>query len=768
MEHKLILGGEQYLPFARSRIKALRATGLAYASQKFEVAGCSIRVSISGDIDYIEIIGGGCDLAMDSGVVGLGAYSVYSPLSFLGGTLHETSHAATYNAAFVPTNPVSDKRFNPGTAGQLSGTVTIAGTKFTGKVPYDTMPARSFSPGTVQISSAPATWERNQADDQLLSKKLTAQLCPASIFTGRCRMYVQAMYGRHLYANSGVDQNGDFVASGAVSYTPSLGPNIGNNIAPSLKLKSHVRPDDTEAYPDIELTTSSGVYLDTDTGKHWLFLIPAALTTTVQVYPLIASSCGEAARKFLASTAGTSNGVLLNTTDREHLEAYILSTCLPDAKNKQFADGTINTVGTWSMGYGWHWNWSGTTADMVVQQLISQPPVGNTAMSAMRATHYRVILSQINGLWGCNFSTVTGGVDWTIARGGFCIAEPNWATLLLNKATPAITTLFECSAPFYAFYLRDELQVCRMTLTDVVDTPQTRVVTPAFFASSVPYSPIQAETYVMDGGECQDWQPTTRYWATTISCGGLTTGSLPSSYYRSGMRYTVNNKTWNGLYGTNYPTESGSYGSHTLPDGTTFFGYRAPPDSAIIEADVTTLENNESASATATVVIPPNDAEAVYLRCATTLVTGYGIGTRSRYSSRGEYGWEWIRRYNAVLMPGYNPTSYVVYGPGTDSFLNHTSTNQLLTTNITYTEPTITREVGAISKLLCGAGEISVTWGSLDQFHNNSEDPGVIAQFVTLSGVSKEPGAVIAPMRVVPAVGINSANPVTPAFVGWA
>jgi tetratricopeptide (TPR) repeat protein len=35
MEHKLILGGEQYLPFARSRIKAMRATGAKYASQRF-------------------------------------------------------------------------------------------------------------------------------------------------------------------------------------------------------------------------------------------------------------------------------------------------------------------------------------------------------------------------------------------------------------------------------------------------------------------------------------------------------------------------------------------------------------------------------------------------------------------------------------------------------------------------------------------------------------------------------------------------------------
>lgn len=55
MEHKLIQGGEQYLPFARSRIKALRATGMQFASQQFIVSGVTIRVRISGEHDYIRI-----------------------------------------------------------------------------------------------------------------------------------------------------------------------------------------------------------------------------------------------------------------------------------------------------------------------------------------------------------------------------------------------------------------------------------------------------------------------------------------------------------------------------------------------------------------------------------------------------------------------------------------------------------------------------------------------------------------------------------------
>lgn len=58
MEHRLITGGEIYLPFARSRIKALRATGLAYADQSFEIDGCSIKVRIEPGHEYITLSGG--------------------------------------------------------------------------------------------------------------------------------------------------------------------------------------------------------------------------------------------------------------------------------------------------------------------------------------------------------------------------------------------------------------------------------------------------------------------------------------------------------------------------------------------------------------------------------------------------------------------------------------------------------------------------------------------------------------------------------------
>lgn len=90
MEHKLILGGgEQYLPFARSRIKALRAAGLEYASQQYEIDGASVKVRIVGEQEYIRISGGIRDLLM---VVNLVDINVNTPLDSPPGVVKFTAN----------------------------------------------------------------------------------------------------------------------------------------------------------------------------------------------------------------------------------------------------------------------------------------------------------------------------------------------------------------------------------------------------------------------------------------------------------------------------------------------------------------------------------------------------------------------------------------------------------------------------------------------------------------------------------------------------
>lgn len=58
MEHLTILGGEQYLGWARSRVKALRAAGHKFARNVYEVPGATITVRLADQHEYIRLEGG--------------------------------------------------------------------------------------------------------------------------------------------------------------------------------------------------------------------------------------------------------------------------------------------------------------------------------------------------------------------------------------------------------------------------------------------------------------------------------------------------------------------------------------------------------------------------------------------------------------------------------------------------------------------------------------------------------------------------------------
>lgn len=111
MEHKLILGGEAYLPFARSRIKAMRATGLSYASQRFVLPDATVSVRIEPGQDYIHIDGG-----IWAYSVGIEANRVIVRKKLVDGVgdwkLHSTlEHAYANSYAYtVPFTKVNSKR----------------------------------------------------------------------------------------------------------------------------------------------------------------------------------------------------------------------------------------------------------------------------------------------------------------------------------------------------------------------------------------------------------------------------------------------------------------------------------------------------------------------------------------------------------------------------------------------------------------------------------------------------------------------------------
>lgn len=57
MEHRLIKGGEQFLPFARSCIAKLKKLGMPYANQSYEIDGVSVKVRVEPGHEYISLDG---------------------------------------------------------------------------------------------------------------------------------------------------------------------------------------------------------------------------------------------------------------------------------------------------------------------------------------------------------------------------------------------------------------------------------------------------------------------------------------------------------------------------------------------------------------------------------------------------------------------------------------------------------------------------------------------------------------------------------------
>lgn len=751
------------LPFAKNCIRNIKATGLGYGSQKFDTGVGVVRVEVRPGADYVWIEGGGGMLEMDSGLVDLGGYIVPNPPAYLDGTLLETASVTDYLSAFAPTDPVSRWRKSGAISSQIVGLLTYAANKFKGSAPYDEKPARSFSAGHLK-NELTSVVTRNTMDDFLATKKIVAALVPPSVFTGRCRLYVQALYGRPLYEAERLDIAGNGLNAGDSSYIPGLGPNVGNNIAPSLTLSPFTRPDDTRVYADVELTTSSGVYFDKSTGDHWLMCVPAAMVSRVEIYPLRASANIEPLRKFLKETS-----TALNVKDKAYLEAFVLSRCLPDVAHMQTA-GAITTTGTWSMGYGWHWNWSGTKADMVVTVPFEQSVVYTTHYNAMESSHYRLTLEPsrdstgaIAG-WICAFEVLVSSQRWALPRGAWCIAEPDWSNMLLNKATPDPTIIFEYpETPFYAFYIGDVLNLCTASAVKVLTPDPVRSSSPDGFAGPVPFSFVAGILPYGGSGVCEDWNPGPDHYEVTITCGDLVATGLPATWSRGGQKYTTDNIVWDGTYGSSSIPTSG-WGLQTLPDGTQFYGYIGPPDSGVVTFERTTTNNaNEEFTSNATIVIPPNDSEAVFFRALSTRKTWSGVGEKLLGTTLGAYGWEWVRRYNVYLAPTNLdtpiPAEYVVYG--NDSITNHPGPAYVVSVDSSYYDPEVTTTVLEFSKLVCHAGNVEVTWSSLDQFHGSS-DATVTSDFITTSSAGN---AVISKSRISPA---NCGTADTPVFVGWA
>ena len=765
MEHKLILGGDRYLPFARSRVRALRAAGMEYATQRFVFPDARVRVQLIGEIDYIEIIGSELvTIEMDSGVVDARSIAELGLNTYEPGILHETAHVAAYNAGFVlPDSGLPPRlKSTPGTsAGQFSG-ILIKAARFKGNVPIDGEIAMSFEQGKVSDRQTPPTWISNTRDETLKAKKTIGVLCPASMFTGRCRLWIQALYGAFLY--TGPDSAQVAQLPYALSFSADGQPQL---VVRNRNKRTDQQIEAGITFDDVTVSTGSGLHLDPATGEHWLF----CFTSGLKAYRLIAPKAIERLRTFLITDNPPDGQEILTDDDREHLEAYILSKSLPNGN-----DSISGAAGSpYSMGYSWHWNWDGLVADAVTNEQYEQ----DATNGAMRSTWYRLAMTLADGVWSALQTTVEGPTDWSVSRTYWTITEPNYNTFQADKITPKNSLLFAGDAPVYVFYRRNEIQVCRVSMVWSEPGADTRETSPNFSNSVIPFTGDRAprRTLGLGGGNLLDRRTDSGYWSATFTAGSVSLGPLYLGRSESNWREDISEKepgAWfTGTGGYIIPvfdTASISYGPPlidltVLPYNYAQFtwtgGGTVDDEDQSLQVTYTHRRGGETVNyaSRATMAVPFYDAEAVY-------VEGYGEKVASWFPIVSSYttqvfGFIYVQR--TIFTPAGSPqltlertawrgTGFTESAPG--SLQVNSETNDTIVTN--------TQTLSG-SYLVGHPGEVSAEFTNLNQFHNN-ELESVDAPMYTLTGTRAD--LAIATGNIDP-VGMPATNPEAPVIVGW-
>lgn len=750
MEHKLIQGGEQYLPFARSRIKALRAAGLQYASQQFEIDGVSVKVRIAGEHEYISITGGSQATFMDSGLVDLKVWNPVNGLAGQTGYLHDTVKTSAYHAGFAPTDPVSTWKANAATGvqGQLSGLLTFGKTAINaikGKIPYPDLPARSFQPGTQK--DANGDWQRLLDDPDIIPKKYAAYNCPSSTFTGKCRLYVQAMYGAATYNGStapkiGPEQLKSYPTSFSFSHAAT---------APMLRVPARAANEQA-----VLLTTDCGVYLDESDGTHWLF---CPVANVLEIYPLKSSKRGESLRKYL--TADNIAG--LAQEDLHNLEAFILMDCRPAVSSKMTAIGSVSDAGEPitgqpAMGYGWHWNKSGTKANIVLVQQYLQTTIGLVDYMGNESFHYEMSVNRnkLAGTWSVSVAAIEKNKKWCTGRPNFVITYPDWGTGLLAKITPGASIIAVGDAPFYVFYKGDVLQECRVTIRSVPASAASTTYTPGF---------ENGRTYGMDGGSATAWNAGEAHYAVVFSCGTVTTGDMDTPWGRTGSVSAETNKTQVGGFPLpNYQFLTAG-NTHSVRSGDGWVTLHGPGQVSTRNATVSAIATSDSRSqlfsSKGVAVIPPGDAEAIFFNAKSTSVITGNQTARTKITSGA------IPYYTqSLFLPSGSstPAEYLgFYGPYNWNDAGTFPTYEPLS-NIN-PDP-ITSESTSVNTLVCVVGSIGLGTFDTSTFTDVPADDLVERDFRTISAASGE--AVIPPSLLSAPSGCDTTDVTAPAFVGWA
>ena len=390
----------------------------------------------------------------------------------------------------------------------------------------------------------------------LVSKKACSMYCPPSMFTGKARLYVQALYGRDVK-----DWKWEL-------YIPDgLSPRLLHENGATLNI-------------------NTGVYTD-DKHNHWLVTIfPDGILVTKlvrgkKVEPLVDKWKDPAF-----------------SADHKKIEAYILAYSVPSTTMTFILD--VSVPETQMLGYGWKFNWSGNKAD-IIKHIEGTPE--HTSM------HYRFTFFRDSALvgpnntpeqeavrWTATLSTVSGPHYWHNSQFAQVIAYPDWLSSGMWIFGTKYGTTKGTGVPVYCFYNAvDVLEVFTYNasvgdaraMASRTSYPTTWGITCDWTAdtwigmNATSYDTFS--TFFTDGGGSEWRQRSSDPSSIGFTCSAGTTEAV-TNYYNYQVRTTsgkiINNSgvTWGGFgweqsHGTAQQVDlrTFSYGSSTitLSDGVT-------------------------------------------------------------------------------------------------------------------------------------------------------------------------------------------------------
>lgn len=512
----------------------------------------------------------------------------------------------------------------------------------------------------------------NEMVGLLYTKKFCAASCPASMFTGKARLFMQAHYGAPL-----------------------------NRWKWSLDIPLGLSPRLVHDTTGAVVNTSSGIYTDSE-YRHWLVTIhPGGILVTKMSRTKEASALVPLLKN--ADYAA----------DWKKIEAYILAYTYP--VDFSFNIDVHGIPAPQMLGYGWKFNWSGSKAD-IIEHVEGSP--NHTS------THYRITLNRDEaayvptGLsdiesekqrWAAVLSVVQGPVTWHNTRYSSVIAHPDWLTSCLWVFGTLSGGHDGSNVPVYCFYnSSDVLEVFRYNCSGGNSALRYSIVSePADWMRPFDWSTENVGDYTHFGSTGLDGATGERrirsYNPVVAGFTSSEVNAVISSQQYTFNRYTMSSKTYDGqgsVWTTDntgfnafaqdcYAVDSGPSPYSTLSDGVVRYGSgtiaACTPGASLGYASGfwTTMANlsydrynyngSHVETAKTLLLVPFYDAEAAYIRASNDIeetATGTGGTVHSTNLQPGFFVYE-KTYYFSLPGGGFSYYSFLVYGGGDGTHLGN-------------------------------------------------------------------------------------------------